>query len=261
MGVDAQKVASGVFSFDGIAFPTSGVEPDPLQPSTSWTDLGQDYESLHFMKHGDLCVVVGSVMLKAEALPALQSTGKWPPHIATVPQECWPRNGRLAFTVGSNSEPHRVEVYADGRLVWISGRINSSFISLSGISYPASQGAALTLSRGAQSFGFEFRPVQWSRSGEFCAVSGYIRISKLETALARLPVACRPNRRLSFHVNADTFSWRIDVSSRRTILDPFSIEYNCLVRRCCRMEPFASSKAWRLRVKYPLMASFLLYVL
>jgi len=204
IGAAAQGgAASGLLSLDGIAFPVAHVTQDALAPLTTWTPLGSGFESPGFVKHGDLCVVSGVLQT--------QSLSKWGTQLTTLPVICQPAEGRLSFSVISGAEPHRVDVFADGRVMWVAGNRKATTLSLDGITFHTRTARTPTLLNKWQPFGLSYRRPTFRREGLFCVASGLLKNAKLSPVLLKLPSYCRPAYRVSTVLGSHANVWRVDV--------------------------------------------------
>jgi hypothetical protein len=195
-------------SFDGIILPVRGSPTAPIELHNSWTNYGYGYEEANFIKQGDICVVQGFIK------PYGVESNSWFTHIGTVPETCWPRDGRLIFNANYNEDTHRVDLAANGELHWVTGSGNTrryNLLSLSGFVVPTRRGERLPFIGGNWgSYGSGYREPMFATQGDVCYVSGLAR-GNGHRELALLPETCRPQARLVFHVNHHYYFHRYDV--------------------------------------------------
>ncbi len=101
---------------------------EQIQYGPRWSDYGNDgndYAGGKVYRHGNVCVVEGLLKTGEAAVTAQR-------HIATLPAECRPSK-RLIFNVNNNAKTARVDLMADGRILWVAGGADHRWISLSGI--------------------------------------------------------------------------------------------------------------------------------
>eukprot|EP00927_Polykrikos_kofoidii_P067876 TRINITY_DN6330_c0_g1_i1.p1 TRINITY_DN6330_c0_g1~~TRINITY_DN6330_c0_g1_i1.p1 ORF type:complete len:972 (-),score=117.96 TRINITY_DN6330_c0_g1_i1:26-2941(-) len=211
---------SSVLSLAGIHFLSSvgegsAVESSrrPLKVGNGWVPKG-GFGGPFFAVHGGVCMVGGLLVNGSHG------------GIATLPNPCRPRR-RLAFKTSSHYSAARIDVHADGSVVWRSGSTRERELSLSGISFMMRQSRrnarALELSGSwitSQKFA---TPVSFVQDG-VCFVEGSVmsadsaeRRSGLKKTrsvwrtIAELPTNCRPSRSLVFNLVANAASVRVHV--------------------------------------------------
>jgi len=162
----------------------------------------------HIVKAGGLCVASG-------ILP--HSTSK-----IRFPSTCRPV-GRLIFdthTIGAGSATARVDVQANGQVVWVSGRPGTGGVSLDSIVFPSAARArvrrgkanaaksafSLLLARGWVNYGSSYAAPKVTIRKGLCSFSGLVRTNNWGTKainrhLATTPAECKPDKKLSFTVN------------------------------------------------------------
>merc|ERR1712224_250797 len=106
-------------SLGGIMFSTSSGVGIPLH--NRWTDYGHGYGPITVAKSGPLCLVSG--LLRGNA---------WGHSMAQLPADCCPR-GRLIFNMNNHGKTARVDVTTDGKIYWIAGGRDHSWISITGV--------------------------------------------------------------------------------------------------------------------------------
>jgi len=179
----------GVVGFVGLLLGDT-TTTDAMEP------YGGAYEAPTYQKEGNLVTVTGLIK------------GKFG-HVWTIPKNLAPKQ-RLVFNLNNHAKPARVDVYPDGRVVWIAGGKDHGWISLSGIRYSLKPTGKLSLARGLKPYGRNYAPPTYSKNGEVVSVSGLIEGNR-NGHLATLPPGARPAKRLIFNVNNHAKSTRVDV--------------------------------------------------
>jgi len=106
-------------SLGGIMFSTSAGVAIPLQ--NGWSDYGHGYGPITVEKTGGLCLASG--LLRGSA---------WGQSMAQLPSDCRPK-GRLIFNMNNHGKTARVDVTTDGKIYWVAGGRDHSWISITGI--------------------------------------------------------------------------------------------------------------------------------
>jgi hypothetical protein len=106
-------------SLGGIMFSTNAGVAIPLQ--NGWTDYGHGYGPITVEKTGGLCLASG--LLRGSA---------WGHSMAQLPSDCRPK-GRLIFNMNNHGKTARVDVTTDGKIYWIAGGRDHSWISITGV--------------------------------------------------------------------------------------------------------------------------------
>jgi len=195
-------------TLDGIAFKIAGYSSTPLKLHGYWraAPKASKLAAPSIRKEGELCVASGLVHL-----PNF-NTKQWNPLIATLPAECRPRDGDLTFAVNSDGFSQRVSVRTNGDIVWRAGNNRLGWLSLDGISFfPLSKTRTLMLKSGATPKASTDRVPSIRRQGRFCALSGSLRLRATANKIATLPGDCKPKTRMSFLVNHNEYSLRVDL--------------------------------------------------
>lgn len=135
----------GWISLDGIVFET-GKGGDPLALHNNWVNFGGEYREARVTRFDDLCIVSGLI-----------KSGSWG-SLAVLPEACRPA-GRLIFNLNNHESTARVDVTANGEILWVTGGKNHGWISLSGIVFRRGKGdEPLLLLNNWKDFGGEYRP-------------------------------------------------------------------------------------------------------
>lgn len=196
-------------SFDGIVFPVRGTPRAPIQLHNSWTNYGLGYESAGYTKQGDVCFVHGFIK------PYGIHSTTWFTHIATLPEECWPKDGQLIFNLNYNEQTHRVDVTARGEVHWVTGAGDTrryNLLSLGGMGVVAVRGLNLPFASGNwYNYNSGYRAPMFFVQGSVCYLSGLTANNGNSREVARLPDTCRPASRLVFHINHHYLVHRFDV--------------------------------------------------
>jgi len=115
----------GWVSLDGISWCVGdgGVN---VAPGRGWSNYGGEYRAARHCMVRNMCYLSGLV----------QNTEDWKksPVIATLPNPCRPK-ARQAFAVNVNIASARIDVFPNGRVVYVSGKANWPWISLDGIKF------------------------------------------------------------------------------------------------------------------------------
>ncbi len=215
-------------SLNGITFELDGGKP--LKLVNGWQNYGDVFTPASASRVGNRIIVSG--LIKGQ---------NWG-HVATLPQNMWPKH-RLIFNLNTNETTCRVDVVADGRIIWIAGGKGNGYFSLDGISFIlAETGASLTvqpqiggpriltrpkrqlpkqhftshkrlpLANGWSDYLGDYSSATVSKTGDLVIVSGLIKSpSKDWNRIATLPSGLRPPKRLIFNLNCQTDTSRVDI--------------------------------------------------
>lgn len=142
------------------------------------------------------------------------NTSSWLATIGNLPADCRPER-RLIFKVNHHEHTHRVDVLADGTILWVVGEKQHAWISLDGIGFftAIKPENALKLLNDWAPYGGNYRPPSWKRQGDLCVVTGLAKPTRGTAEMALLPRDCQPVSHLIFAVNQHSRTERIDVSS------------------------------------------------
>ncbi|MEO0605343.1 MAG: hypothetical protein AAF211_28190 [Myxococcota bacterium] len=125
-------VASGIVLGSPRSFAQAPTDVDPaLTLAPGVVPYGYSYEVPTAHRAGDRVSVQGLVHHMPFGTPAKWKKGQ---HIATLPEGMRPR-GRLIFNVNHQRSTARVDVLADGRVLYMEGTGKIPWMSLSGITF------------------------------------------------------------------------------------------------------------------------------
>ena len=178
------------------------IEENPLILLNGALNYGHEYGKATYHKTVDGIVVLSGVVRSKEYGV-----------IAQLPEGYRPSE-KLVFNVNSHSTPARVDILVDGRIMWVNGEIRHchGHISLAGINFHVGTGKeTLPLTNGWVAYGNEYgTPTYVKTSENIVVVSGMVKDGDW-SLIAELPVGFRPKKRLSFNVNNNSSTSRIDV--------------------------------------------------
>jgi hypothetical protein len=120
--VHVQTPTTGWVSLNNICFSIGNGTRAPLTLASGWVDYGGEYATAQV--HAKDNVVTLSGLIKG---------GSWG-HIATLSEGHRPA-ARLVFCVNNHEKQSRVDACADGKVLWVAGGHNHSWISLTGIRF------------------------------------------------------------------------------------------------------------------------------
>jgi len=196
-GVTPQKFLPA-FQFTLISAPAPKASPKaPTKTVKRWQPFGGEYAAPSINKDGNVVTVTGLIK------------GGTANHLWTVPKALAPRQ-RLVFNLNHHGTSNRVDVFPDGKVIWVAGGRKHGWRSLSGIKYSLKPTGKLRLASGWRPFGGEYAPPAYTRQGNLVTVSGLIKSGKYGH-LATLPKNMAPPRRLIFNLNNHVRPVRIDV--------------------------------------------------
>lgn len=112
---------NGWVSLDGLVWTKTGGMP--LSLLNNWINYG-GWRGAKYERLGDLCVLTGLI----------RNNGEWTSLISTLPAECRPTK-RLTFGGNVHISSARVDILPDGALVYVTGKANWEWLSLSGIHF------------------------------------------------------------------------------------------------------------------------------
>jgi len=110
---------NGWVSLDGMVWTKSGGAP--LNLLNNWQNFGS-WRSAKYQRIGDICILSGLV----------KNSGEWSSLVSTLPSECRPKK-RLTFGGNVHTSSARVDVLPDGGLVYVTGKADWEWLSLSNI--------------------------------------------------------------------------------------------------------------------------------
>ncbi len=170
-----------------------------------WSHYGGEYAPAAVRKQGGICLVEGL----ARTSHAATTDQK---HVATLSPECRPEK-RLVFNLNNREKTARVDVFADGKILWVAGGGDHRWVSLSGIRFSPAAAAPLALSPGWQDYGGSYGEARFQREGNMCFVQGLVKGSDIASQphIATLPAECRPTERLILNQSNHDKTARIDV--------------------------------------------------
>lgn len=194
----AGNTAHGWVSLDGISFRLGNSTALKLTPG--WANYGQGYSGINAVLAGDTVMVGGLV-----------KSGKGNV-IATLPAHLRPAK-RLVFNLNSHDKTSRVDVFPDGRIIWVYRAAARGWVSLNGVTFDRKPGAPLKLVNGWKKHpDSSFAPASVTRDGNRISVSGLTEGGKWGH-IATLPNGMCPESRLIFNLNNHDDSARVDVLS------------------------------------------------
>jgi hypothetical protein len=185
-----------------------------VQYSPGWvnySDLHRDdprtYTGATVWKVGEVCVIEGL----AQSWGQLGIVGQ--PQIATLPQECRPKQ-RLIFNVNNHTNTARLDMFPDGKITWGAGGTDFGWLSLSGVVFATGSASALELGPTWVTYDGNFAGGAVRKQGRICIVEGLVRTTSPGVAaqpqIATLPQDCRPMGRVIFNLNNHARTSRID---------------------------------------------------
>merc|ERR1719461_1062380 len=98
------------------------IETGLLELAPTWSHYAGEYKKAKWFKIGHIVIVQG--LVKSSDFTNHR-------HMATLPVQCRPKQ-RIIFSLDHNSATFRVDVYEDGRIVYITGNRSYNWISLGG---------------------------------------------------------------------------------------------------------------------------------
>ncbi|MEQ8272546.1 MAG: M12 family metallopeptidase [Deltaproteobacteria bacterium] len=165
---------------------------------------GREYEEPYWAKDG-LVITLGGLLKQ-------KSPHKWD-RLGTLPPEARPTQS-VVFDANSHHGRVRITIRADGDILAYPtpGQISHGWISLSGITYPATPGTQINLRSGVTPYGGRFKEPRWYRQDGAVFLQGMlIDKTKRWGHVATLPKGARPTQRLIFNANSHGEDVRVDV--------------------------------------------------
>ena len=173
-----------------------------LFPGT--TNYGHDYGEATYNKTTQGIVVITGLVKSKELGRAL----------AQLPEGYRPKK-KLVFNVNNNDTSARVDVFSDGRIMWINGNKCHGYgnISLSGIKFYAGDEVehTLPLKNDWVDYGGDYETPKYIKTNSNIVVVSGMAKDGGWGLIAHLPEGVRPKKRLVFNVNNNNSSCRIDV--------------------------------------------------
>jgi len=207
------NIESGWIPFDGIMFALNTTEPKPLDPVLPWINFGKPYRDLSYVVHEDYCLLSGLIRINS------WDVHNWGSVLTVLPNECRPREGRIVFRVNNQDVSHRVDVFPDGKVVWVTGPRRHGWISLDGIGFfRESSIHPLNLLNGWDAYLQSYRVPAVKRQGQLCVLTGQMKSSRPRRYIAQLPHFCKPNARTIHFVNQHDRTIRIDVDQKGRVM-------------------------------------------
>jgi hypothetical protein len=167
------------------------------------TNYGHDYGHATYNKTAhDIVVITGLVKSKEFGV------------LAQLPEGYRPKK-KLVFNVNNNDTSARVDVFSDGRIMWINGNKCHGYgnISLSGINFYVGDEVepALPLKNDWVDYGGDYETPKYIKTNSNIVVVSGMAKDGGWGLIAHLPEGVRPKKRLVFNVNNNNSSCRIDV--------------------------------------------------
>lgn len=183
-------------SLDGITFSLGNSTALKLAPG--WGNYGQGYSGFGAVRTGETVMVGGMVK------PGKGNV------VATLPAHLRPAK-RLVFNLNSHDKTSRVDVFPDGRVIWVYRAPARGWVSLNGIMFNRKPGRALKLAGGWKKHrDSSFASATATRIGNRVTVSGLTEGAKWGH-IATLPKGMCPESRLIFNLNNHDGTSRVDV--------------------------------------------------
>jgi len=203
-----QDKAKPWVSLDGVSFPNDIASGYPIPLAKSWESYPNDKTAkAMYFREEDACMLSGLIQ------PVGASEKNWTALIGTLPIDCRPQ-GRIVLNVNQGSRSHRVDILADGSILWVTGNKGLAYLSLDGVVFPTTVRAGKEfLGRGWKAWGGDFRKPLYKRVGKICFLTGLAKgkADQYNRLIGELGEDCRPDGRLLFHVNQHDREHRIDV--------------------------------------------------
>jgi len=173
-----------------------------LFPGT--TNYGHDYGEATYNKTTQGIVVITGLVKSKELGRAL----------AQLPEGYRP-DKKLVFNVNNNDTSARVDVFQNGKIMWINGNKCHGYgnISLSGIKFYAGDEVehTLPLKNDWVDYGGDYETPKYIKTNSNIVVVSGMAKDGGWGLIAHLPEGVRPKKRLVFNVNNNNSSCRIDV--------------------------------------------------
>ena len=150
-----------------------------------WKHYGKEFGNVSITKNHDIVRVEGKI-----------KDGKWG-HLATLPEGYRPTR-QLVFALNNHEKQARVDVFPDGKIVWISGSKAYGWISLTGIVFSTIPGTTFKTSHGWKHYGEKFGNASYRKIGNVIYLEGMFKKGG-KWLPARLPENCRPTGDLIFN--------------------------------------------------------------
>ena len=113
----SRSEANLCYERDSSPVSTGKVAPVAVPFANGWANYGHSYSGAQAFVNGGSCVVSG--LIKGTS---------WG-HVATLPSNCRPA-GRLIFNLNNHAKTARVDVTTDGKVTWVTGGKDHSWLSL-----------------------------------------------------------------------------------------------------------------------------------
>ena len=181
---------------------------EPLPLASGWSAYGEGYASPSVTVEAGIVVVSGL---------ARAAASQWA-QIATLPPNARPAK-RMAFTLDNNDKPARVDVFPDGRIVWMQGGHDYGWLSLDGIRFAQKTEATLALPANWVSYSDVydrgvFAPPSAAKRGDRVILNGTVlkRSGAFQSGetIATLPAGYRPPAPLILSANGGSKVQRVD---------------------------------------------------
>ncbi|MEK9725343.1 MAG: hypothetical protein VW405_17940 [Rhodospirillaceae bacterium] len=166
------------------------------------TGYGSGHDDVSSVREGDMVMVGGTI--RAAGTNTL---------VGTLPKDRRPAD-RLVFNAHAGSVSTRVDVFPNGRIVWVNRKLHPSndYLFLNGINFEVGKaGTALQLTNGWWNFGKDSAPATATKVGNRVIVSGLIK-GRSWGHLATLPAGMCPAKKASYALNNDVNTARVDVT-------------------------------------------------
>lgn len=179
-------------------------------------NAGAGFQEAIISQQGEIGVVGGLIR------PTSNSPSFWTPGklVAMLPYDNRPAK-RHIFHLNQHNQDARVDVTANGEVLFLNGSSSYAWISLAGIKFPTQIDGTLTHGPGVSNYGSGYENASYTREGSTVLVSGLVKKSGgfgPGDVIATLPVGQRPAKQLIFNQNQHTAHARIDIHPNGNIV-------------------------------------------
>ena len=190
-------------SLSGIIFPTK--QGNNLELKNNWSHYGGSWEKANLFKTPDGIVVLSGVI-----------RGSRSGTIAWLPRGNRPANNEsLVFSSGNRGNSIRIDIHPGGKIEWKHTGVRTSWISLSGITFPIRQDKLVPLTNKWINYGKKGNRI-WRGASLIKTEEGLVNLGgRIKNGgwgdLAVLPTEYCPDKKLVYSVNNHNSVSRVDI--------------------------------------------------
>lgn len=216
------ETVGGWLPFDGMLYARKGAMVHSLPLSSGYVEFGRNgYAPPSYKVQDGLCVLQGTA--RRDNWGNFPSSGT----LGYLPADCRPHDGRVLYGTMKNERKVRFDILPSGQM-WFHCHDGTprTIMDLSGIHFFTESFNSIQLTNGWYPYG-GYRTPSWRLTDKICVLSGLCN-GNAGSAVAMLPLECRPRKRLVFHTSQEDGAARVDVLSDGRVMYVSNRKYSWL---------------------------------